>query len=84
MKLMRAKDEHAIGAQGAGGAQRKHVRYQVVQRLCELVLRLCEGNDLVVVKTAAATKGQGATEQEVIHLSCQEKIDYCQGAIDEA
>lgn len=82
MKLMRAKDEYAIGAE-ANGIQPKNVRHQVVQRLCELVLRLCEGNELVVVKAAAGTKAQDTAEQEVIHLSCQEKIDYCQGAIDE-
>jgi DNA repair ATPase RecN len=35
------------------------------------------------VKAAAGAKVQGAAEKEVIHLSCQEKIDYCQGAIDE-
>ena len=81
---MRAKDEHAIGAQGPGSGQQRHVRHQVVQRLCELVLRLCEGNELVIVKAAAGSKAQSGKEQEVIHLSCQEKIDYCQGAIDEA
>lgn len=60
------------------------IRGQVKQRLCEIVLRLCQDNMLKLVKQVAGSSSSDNKKQsEVIHLTCAEKIGYCRLAIDQ-
>jgi len=53
-------------------------------RLCEIVLKLCEDNEFGIYKLKTEEHGQRNQTQEAVHipLTCEEKITYCQLALD--
>lgn len=45
---------------------------------CEVVLRLCEDKDLEIVMIVdGGHNHQGEFPVKIIHLSCEDKINYC-------
>lgn len=51
------------------------------KRVCELALKLCNENDLMIFK-AFDTPDQTNDLSQVVLLTCDEKLNYCQIALD--
>jgi hypothetical protein len=51
------------------------------ERVCELAIKLCTENDLVIFKTIEGLDQPDELSQ-VILLTCEEKLNYCQIALD--
>ena len=70
-------------------AQKIEIRNKILQRLCEFVVRICKDNTFKVVQplppsvsTRSKTNSANTNQNEMIYLSCKDKIDYCQIVID--
>ena len=84
IKIMTNKDMFV--RQGTTEFKKAEIRNDILRRLCEFILRICLDNEITVVKSVDPSEDKNkkdVKETQVILLSCQEKIQYCQFVIDQ-